>query len=81
MPVSLMTAYFSVQIDDLQGAYTSTTYWACFAVIMTLSFIFLLVFGKLSNTMEGKIIYKSMTETFIDSSRRVLGLKERRKKS
>ncbi|KAL8793541.1 MAG: hypothetical protein Q9195_003914 [Heterodermia aff. obscurata] len=79
MPVSLMTAYFSTQISDLQGAYTSTTYWACFAVIMAFSLLFLVIFGVLSNTLEGKPIYRSMTQTFWDVSRKWLGLKERQK--
>lgn len=79
MPVSLMTAYFSVQIEDLQGVYTSTTYWACFAIVMTLSFTFLVIFGRLSNTLEGKVIYKSMTQAFLESPRKFFGLKERSK--
>lgn len=79
MPVSLMTAYFSVQIEDLQGAYTSTTYWACFAVVMALSVLLLFVFGKISNTLEGTVIYRSMTRALFDSSRKLLGLKERQK--
>ena len=79
MPVSLMTAYFSTQIEDLQGAYTSTTYWSCFAVIMAFSFIFLVVFGVLSNTLEGKPIYRSMTQTFWDYSRKWFSFKRRQK--
>ena len=77
MPVSLMTAYFSTQIEDLQGAYTSTTYWACFAVIMAFSFLFLVVFGVLSNTLEGKPIYRSMTQTFWDRSWKWLSFKKK----
>lgn len=73
MPVSLMTGYFSVQISDLQGVYTVQTYWICFAVIMALSFSFLVVFGKLSGTLEGKPIYRSMTETFYDFGMHALG--------
>jgi len=69
MPVSLMTGYFSVQIADLTGKYTSTTYWVAFAVIMTLSFVFLVVFGKLSGTVEGKAIYRSCTQLFLTKSR------------
>ena len=69
MPVSLMTAYFSVEIDDLQGMYTAATYWVSFAVIMALSFIFLLVFGYISGTVEGKPIYRSFTQIFVDKSR------------
>jgi len=45
LPVSLMTSYFSVQIADLQGIYTSTTYWVCFAILMTLSILVLFVFS------------------------------------
>ena len=73
MPVSLMTAYFSVQITDLYGVYTVKTYWACFGVVMGMSLIFLIIFGKLSGTLEGKPIYRSFSETLYDSTRLVLG--------
>lgn len=69
LPVSLMTAYFSIQIADLQGVYTHVTYWVCFAVILAMSIIFLLVFGKLSGTQEGKPIYQSLTRVFFDKSK------------
>ena len=36
---------------------------------MFLSVIFLLVFGVLSGTLEGKPIYRSLTETIIDLGR------------
>ena len=67
MPVSLMTAYFSVQIADLAGVYTHMTYWISFAVVMSLSFIFLLVFGQLSGTQESKTIYRSLSKVVYDS--------------
>ena len=79
MPVSLMTAYFSVQIDDLQGVYTSKTYWICFAVIMTLSLIFLVIFGMLSDTLEGTPVYKSVARASFESSRKFLGFRKRTK--
>ncbi|MCJ1420907.1 hypothetical protein MMC32_007266 [Xylographa parallela] len=69
LPVSLMTGYFSVQIDDLAGVYTAVTYWTCFAIIITLSFCFLLVFGKLSGTQESKPIYQSLSRVFFNKSR------------
>ena len=62
MPVSLMTGYFSTQISELEGVYTATTYWVCFAVIVTLSFLFLVVFGVISHTLEGGVIYQSITD-------------------
>ena len=72
MPVSLMTAYFSVQVKGLANAYDSKTYWTCFAVIMSLSFVFLIIFGKLSGTLEGKPVYRSMSQAFGDLSRRAI---------
>ncbi len=73
MPVSLMTGYFSVQITDLNGVYSVKTYWACFGVVMGLSLIFLIIFGKLSGTLEAKPIYRSLSETLYDSTKLILG--------
>ena len=76
MPVSLMTGYFSVQIADLQGVYTSRTYWVAFAVIMAISVVFLIVFGVISHTLEGGLIYKSLTDVILAVSKRIYrGLK------
>lgn len=47
LPVSLMTSYFSVEIEDLKGVYTRKDYWYSFAVIMSISFLFLFFLGKL----------------------------------
>lgn len=41
-----MTAYFSVQIPDLQN-YTRKDYWDTFAVIISISFVFLFFFSRL----------------------------------
>lgn len=79
LPVSLMTGYFSVQIQDLQGVYTHTTYWVCFGVIMAISLAFLAIFGYLSGTVEGKTIYQSLTQTFVDFSKRTV--RERRNRA
>lgn len=79
LPVSLMTGYFSVQIADLQGVYTHTTYWVCFGVIMGLSLFFLMVFGFLSGTVEGRPIYRSLTQTFMDFSKVAIGYKKKKR--
>lgn len=79
MPVSLMTAYFSVQVKGLEDAYSATTYWACFGVIMGLSLIFLIVFGKVSGTLEGSPIYRSMTTVFLDFFKATIGSRRRKK--
>lgn len=81
MPVSLMTAYFSVQIPDIANKLTLTTYWIAFAVIMTLSFIFLLVFGQLSGTVEGEAIYQSLTQMFYNKSRSKLSARRAKRSS
>lgn len=72
LPVSLMTAYFSTEVQDLQN-YTGKTYWIAFAVIMVLSVVLLTLFGWLSGTEEGKPIYRSITRKFLDSGRRAMG--------
>lgn len=66
MPASLMTAIFSTNVKGLENAYNAKTYWVSFAIVIFLSLILLAVFGKLSDTLEGKPIYKSMTQTFYD---------------
>lgn len=66
MPVSIMTGYFSTQLSDLANRYTVETYWICFAIIITLSFVFLFVFGLVSGTLEGKPIYRTFTQTIYD---------------
>jgi len=81
MPVSLMTGYFSVQIPDLMNKYSSKTYWVAFAVIMTLSFIFLLVFGQLSGTVEGEAIYQSLTQIFYRKSRSKISARRAKRSS
>jgi len=69
MPVSLMTGYFSTQLINIAGSYTIKTYWISFAVIMALSFIFLMIFGALSNTLEGKPIYRTLTQTVVEAGK------------
>ena len=69
MPVSLMTAYFSTQLSDLANIYSIKTYWICFAVIMSLSFVGLALFGVASGTLEGKPIYRSFTQTIVEAGK------------
>lgn len=53
LPVSLVTSYFSIQIQELQGVYTAKTYWVSFTVTLVLSFIVLFLFSRfLMHTME-----------------------------
>ncbi|TVY50093.1 hypothetical protein LOCC1_G000020 [Lachnellula occidentalis] len=47
LPVSLMTSYFSVQIDDLEHLYTAKQYWYAFAAIMSISVLALFFFSRL----------------------------------
>lgn len=80
LPVSLMTAYFSTQIEDLQGVYTATTYWVCFAIIISISFVFLFGFGWISETLEGKVIYRSTTRTLYEAGKQAYRLSSLGKK-
>jgi Mg2+ and Co2+ transporter CorA len=73
LPVSLMTGYFSVQIQDLQGVYTHKTYWSCFGVIMFMSVMLLFVFGWISGIVEGKVVYQPLTKKLWTASMKALG--------
>ncbi|KAL2847988.1 hypothetical protein BJX68DRAFT_106916 [Aspergillus pseudodeflectus] len=69
LPVSLMTGYFSTELEGVKGVYTQVEYWVSFAVIMVLSIILLSLFGYVSDTVEGKTIYRSMFRTFFRKSK------------
>ncbi|OJJ63566.1 hypothetical protein ASPSYDRAFT_141021 [Aspergillus sydowii CBS 593.65] len=74
LPVSLMTAYFSTELEGVKGVYNQVQYWVSFAVIMFLSVVMLVLFGYVSDTVEGQTIYRSMFQTFFRKSRnRFLG--------
>ncbi|OXV06713.1 hypothetical protein Egran_05520 [Elaphomyces granulatus] len=69
LPVSLMTAYFSTQIQDLQSTFTTRSYWISFAVVISLSLGLLTLFGYASGTVEGRVIYRSVLKTFFRTSK------------
>ncbi|KAJ5147270.1 uncharacterized protein N7443_001137 [Penicillium atrosanguineum] len=69
LPVSLMTAYFSTELQGVKGGYTKVDYWTSFAVIFVVSIVLLMLFGKASDTVEGKTIYRSLVKTFFRSGR------------
>ena len=68
LPVSLMTAYFSTELQGVKGGYTKVDYWASFAVIFFLTIALLTLFGFASDTVEGKTIYRSLVKTFFRNS-------------
>ena len=47
LPISVMTSYFSVQIEDLYVYWTGQMYWYAFAVIASVSFVSLFFFSRL----------------------------------
>ncbi|KAJ5198780.1 uncharacterized protein N7498_007897 [Penicillium cinerascens] len=70
LPVSLMTGYFSTQLQGIKGGkYSVTEYWVAFAVILVVSILLLMIFGVASDTVEGKTIYRSLVRTFFRTSR------------
>lgn len=71
MPVSLMTAYFSTQLDNVK--FTLTSYWISFGVVLAISIASLVAFGFVSGTMEGKLLYKSLSRTLLDTWKRHRG--------
>jgi hypothetical protein len=47
LPISFVTSYFSIQIEDLYKYWTGTDYWYSFAVIASVSFVSLFFFSRL----------------------------------
>ncbi|KAI1351180.1 hypothetical protein F5Y01DRAFT_283638 [Xylaria sp. FL0043] len=47
LPISFLTSYFSVQIEDLYSYWHGTDYWYAFAVIASISFVALFFFSRL----------------------------------
>lgn len=68
LPVTLMTSYFSTEIEELQGVYTVKQYWIAFAVLLVLSALVLAIYGWAADTVEGKTIYVSFAKSFYRSS-------------
>lgn len=62
LPVGLMTGYFSVQIKELEGVYTTKTYWISFAVIMVLSMLSLLLFSTVLNNVGNATIFGGLVK-------------------
>ena len=69
LPISLMSQYFSIQIPDIAAHLSLRAYWIAFAVLMVLSIGLLSIFGYLSDTVEGKTMYRSVTRTLFNSSK------------
>lgn len=70
LPVSLLTAYFSTAVST---NFTITSYWISFAVILTVSFFILFIFGRVSGTLEGQIVYRTLGQAFREFLKRALG--------
>ncbi|KAK6843172.1 hypothetical protein PG995_002173 [Apiospora arundinis] len=47
LPISFITGYFSIQIEDLYKWWDGNTYWYTFAVVATISFLSLFFFSRL----------------------------------
>lgn len=71
-----MTAYFSIQIKELEGVYTSKDYWYSFAVIMTISVLGLFFFAKslmwLTETLDDKMkkLQKSVRRAIVGKKKK-----------
>ncbi|PGH07967.1 hypothetical protein GX51_01407 [Blastomyces parvus] len=79
LPVTLMTGYFSTEIEELQGVYTVKQYWIAFAVLLVLSALVLAIYGWATDTIEGKTIYVSFAKSFYRSSVAAFGKRRKRK--
>lgn len=70
LPVSLMTGYFSVQLQEIDNLYSLTTYWVCFMVVVLVSILGLVVFDGLTSKVRGRMTYKSLTRMGVERLKR-----------
>ena len=68
LPLSLMTAYFSTSIPELEKSYSAKTYWFAFLVVIVLTGIALFSFELMANHVQGRTDFRSLTRIFMDSS-------------
>lgn len=62
-----MAAYFSCQFEGEQ--FTVRQFWTWFGVVVGVSIAALIVFSFVSGTLEGKMLYRSMSRSFMDVSK------------
>lgn len=67
LPVSLMTSYFSTELQGVKGVYTKVEYWISFAVIFSLTSLSLLIIGFPNDKSKSKSSHWSLVKTFFDS--------------
>ena len=60
LPVSIMTAYFTIPLSGGEAEYSPAQYWVAFAVLIAVTYMILWVFGQLSDTQDTKTIYESV---------------------
>ena len=60
LPVSLLTAYFSIQVGNINQIYSLRTYWLSFLVVAVVSIVFLAAFGAAKETVKGQIEFHSL---------------------
>jgi Mg2+ and Co2+ transporter CorA len=65
LPVSLTTAYFSIELYQIDELHPLKAYWLSFLVFRPLTGILLLAFGIMSDRYQGKTVYMSLKGTFL----------------
>jgi len=78
IPISLLIAYFSTQLEGV--VFTLKSFWVSFAVILVLSAVALVIFSFVSGTIEGKLVYRPLTRICFDMCRNFL-VHRRKKRS
>lgn len=60
LPVSLLTAYFSIQVGNINRIYSLKTYWLSFLVVAVASIMFLATFGAATGTANSQITFMNL---------------------
>lgn len=69
LPLSLATAYFSMQLKAIEK-YNVETFWITFLIVAVLTIAFLATFEFFASRYSGKLMYRSLTKIFFDHRRK-----------
>ncbi|KXT04408.1 hypothetical protein AC578_3595 [Pseudocercospora eumusae] len=77
LPVSFMTGYFSVPLDDIK--YSARTFWIAFVVIFFLSYLALFLFGAMNGSLQTMNVVEGMWKSIASTWTGVIAIHRRRK--
>lgn len=64
LPLTLITGYFSMQLNDTNGKYGERDFWGASGVFVAIMILVLYTVGRSTETLESGIMWKSIKEVW-----------------